>query len=103
MKRALLILLALSLSFCAFAQPVPTETWTWQYGGPGFDRPLAMRPTPDGGVILAGDYCAVPDGQMDMIVAKLSADGETEWVTHYGDSVKMETAFDILPMQNGDY
>jgi hypothetical protein len=103
MKHALLVLMVIAVPLMLYAQPVPTVQWTWEYGNEAFERALSVRPTSDGGVIMAGDHSIGLNGQTNMLVVKLNPAGNLEWSRSYGSSDKMETAFDILPMRDGGY
>lgn len=103
MKHALLYFIVIAVPLTLLAQPMPVVQWTWEYGNESFERALSVRPTSDGGVIMAGDHSEGLNGQTNMLVVKLSAAGTPDWIRSYGSADKMETAFDILPMADGGY
>ncbi|WP_185273972.1 T9SS type A sorting domain-containing protein [Adhaeribacter swui] len=76
-------------SFCVQAQ---TKIWDKTYGGSGSDAFESIKPTNDGGFILAGtsyspvsgDKTGVAGGSGDYWVIKLNADGSKQWDKTFG-------------------
>ncbi|MBN1381478.1 MAG: hypothetical protein JXA41_07375 [Deltaproteobacteria bacterium] len=58
--------------------------WQKTYGGSGDEYPRAIKPTPDGGFILASDTQSFGAGGRDVWVVKLDANGTVEWEKAYG-------------------
>ena len=75
--------------------------WTRTFGGSGEHEATSAVPTPEGGYVLAGSL-STPDRDRDVLVVKLDALGNTEWIqTHGGDS--LDVARDILAPAVGGY
>ncbi|MEX1132382.1 MAG: T9SS type A sorting domain-containing protein [Flavobacteriales bacterium] len=75
--------------------------WTRTFGGSGEHEALSAIATQDGGYALAGSL-NTPDRDRDVLVVKLDALGNTEWIqTHGGDS--LDVARDIIAPAGGGY
>ncbi|THU39804.1 T9SS type A sorting domain-containing protein [Niastella caeni] len=82
--------------------------WEKTYGGSGSDRPYAVRPTIDGGYIVAG-YSNSADGDVIQLhagaeawIVKLDANGNKVWTKTYGGT-STDTAYAICQMPDGGY
>ncbi|MEX0812831.1 MAG: T9SS type A sorting domain-containing protein [Chitinophagales bacterium] len=82
--------------------------WEQNYGGTGDETAASMKPTMDGGYVLAGhsdsqDFDA-PDnnGDFDFLVLKLDSSGNVEWGQNYGGSWEDEV-FSITQTSDGGY
>lgn len=58
--------------------------WTKTYGGSLQDRGYSVRPTSDGGFIIAGNTRSYGAGESDMYLIKTDASGDTLWTRTYG-------------------
>lgn len=75
--------------------------WTRTFGGSGEHEAYSAIATPDGGYALAGSLIT-SDRDRDVLVVKLDAQGNTEWIqTHGGDS--LDVARDIVAAPGGGY
>lgn len=72
------------------------------YGGPGPDRINALRPTFDGGVIMAGSTTDERSGATDAWIVKLDAAFDVQWFRTFGEPAE-DAAEDIAVTPNGDY
>lgn len=84
-------------------------TWEHNYGSTGHDWPGTVRPTSDGGYILAGrvdsagqDVSGPLMGEADVWVAKLDSAGGIEWEQNYGGS-DHDVPFDIREAKGQGY
>lgn len=75
--------------------------WTRSFGGSGEHEARSAIATPDGGFVLAGSL-ATPDRDRDVLVIKLDADGDTEWIQVYGGD-SLDVARDIILAPGGGY
>ena len=83
MKRAISIgifLLAYISSMSLHAQ------WAKTYGGTASDYPYSIKQTSDGGYIVAGMTWGFDAGVTNMLIVKLSSEGDIEWQKTYGGS-----------------
>lgn len=83
--------------------------WEQDYGGTGDDNPLAIKPTSDGGYIVAGCTSTRNDGQVtghhgqyDFWVIKLSSTFVLEWAKALGGSMQ-DIAYDVIQTNDGGY
>lgn len=75
--------------------------WSRAFGGSGEHEARSVVATPDGGAVLAGSL-ATPERDRDVLVIKLDANGDTEWIqVHGGDS--LDVARDIILAPGGGY
>ncbi|MEW5734292.1 MAG: hypothetical protein AB1921_05535 [Thermodesulfobacteriota bacterium] len=58
--------------------------WQKAYGGSGNDQAYDIRPTPDGGYLVAGSTTSYGNGGYDAWVLKLDADGAISWQETFG-------------------
>jgi len=89
-----------------------TGTLQWQrlIGGSQQDGGLRVRPTPDGGYIMAG-YAGSNDGNItggdhggwDFLVIRFDNNGIQQWQKCYGGGTGNERAFDIQSTPDGGY
>ncbi|MFL5753686.1 MAG: hypothetical protein ACJ76F_09780, partial [Bacteroidia bacterium] len=81
-----------------------TLTLMWQktIGGTGDDRPTKIRPTGDGGFLVAGYTYSFGVGGGDIFIAKISASGTLQWFRNYG-TANFESPSDIIESGDGGY
>jgi hypothetical protein len=60
--------------------------WTRTYGGTELDDARAVRPTADGGYIVAGYTKSFGEGQADYYLLRVNSAGDTLWVRTAGDA-----------------
>jgi hypothetical protein len=68
------------------------KTWDRAYGGSGLDSLVSVRPTPDGGYLLAGSTTSPADGELtepgrggaDYWLVKVNSLGAVQWQHRYG-------------------
>jgi len=73
-----------------------------QLGFPTLDDATAIRPTSDGGSIVAGTTISIGAGNQDAWAMKLMPDGTVDWQFTYG-TLSTETAVDIETTPDGGY
>jgi len=102
----ILILLVILISINAISQPV--IEWKSIIGGSGEDVGSTILKADDGGYIVVG-YTRSDDGDIvsthglsDIILIKLNANGQREWVKTYGGS-SYEFGYCINKTQDGGY
>lgn len=85
-----------------------TPVWQRCYGGSLNDVPFGIKPTPDGGYIIAGESRS-SDGDLtsnagfaDYWVLKIDSDGDIQWQRSYGGSGG-DTAYAIELTTDGGY
>jgi hypothetical protein len=78
------------------------STWIGTYGGDEDDEGWAVRPTSDGGYVLAGHTKSFGTGDTDVLLVKTDAAGGLEWQRHYGGSNDDE-GYAVLPTADGGY
>lgn len=76
--------------------------WRKIIGGPDIDNIQSILQTEDGGYMVAGYTLSFGQGEYDMLVAKLSADGAVKWSKTYGGP-KIEYAKSIKSTPDGGY
>ena len=82
--------------------------WQRSHGGSGNDAATAVKQTPDGGYIVAGESSSTDGeitdhhGSSDYWVVKLNFDGKIEWEKSLGGS-SSERANDVQLAHNGGY
>jgi esterase/lipase superfamily enzyme len=77
-----------------------TPLWTKRFGTAANDRLYGVIPLADGGVMAAG-YSRGNGPADDMMLARLSANGELLWVKYFGDSSKADRIYGIAPAGDG--
>lgn len=99
----------LHVSFSAFSQ-LPSQQWSNTYGGSAVDVPFTIKPTADGGTIVAG-YTTSKDEDVsnvaareywDVWIVKLDACGNILWQQTFGGK-GYESARDILQTSDGGF
>jgi len=68
----------------AIAGPGDARNWTRSYGGPGEDAAWDLRPTSDGGAVVAGSTDSFGAGGMDAWVLRLDEAGYFLWEKTFG-------------------
>jgi len=95
------------ISFSAL-QAQPVIEWRGSFGGTDYETPSAVKPTPDGGIIIAGTTystdgdAAANKGVSDIIVVKLKADRTIDWKQTLGGSNE-DGAHDLQVTSDGGY
>lgn len=74
--------------------------WTRRHGGPNVEFGYCVRPTSDGGFIVAGSTESYGAGQSDFYLIKTTALGDTLWTRTYGGH-HYEYAHSVIPHNNG--
>lgn len=75
--------------------------WTRKFGGPGTDKGIALRATPDGGSIVVGfrTLLAIPS---DLWLHKLDAQGGVQWSRIFG-GISFDYANSVQLVSDGGY
>lgn len=82
--------------------------WQKCIGGSSRDYAWAVKPTPDGGYVIAGytdsnnGDISLNRGSFDIMVAKLDASGNLQWLNTFGGSAE-EWALDIVNTTGGGF
>ncbi len=85
----------------------PVNTWGTTYGGSSVERGEsfntrgAIRETADGGFVLAGQTQSSDEGDTDVLVLKIDAEGSVSWQKAFGGSGN--EAATVRPMTAGGY
>jgi len=90
----------IALAACGHGGGAPEGSWAMMYG-PGV-RAYDVKPTVDGGAIIAGVIRGVPDRTDDAWVAKLDLYGNIEWQQSYGGP-SSDIAYIVHPTTDGGY
>lgn len=81
-----------------------TVLWTRAYGGAGDDHFTRARHTSDNGYIAVGTTKSGRYAQGEMIIAKFSSSGATEWTKNIGfNTIYGETGYDIIQTSDGGF
>jgi hypothetical protein len=74
--------------------PHGDRKWIKYYGGEGDDQAKSVKPTPDGGFLILGDWgeTAAASGETDYYLIKTDAEGEIMWSKKYGLPARSEQA-----------
>jgi len=86
----------------AIAGNVPEAQWAKVFGGIYPDHAKVVRPTADGGYIVAGDTQSFGAVSKDVWVLKLDSAGNVQWQKTYGGDGP-DSASSILQVDNGGY
>ncbi|NEE00963.1 alpha/beta hydrolase-fold protein [Phytoactinopolyspora halotolerans] len=84
-----------------------TPAWATSVGTPANDRAYGMQPGPDGSVYVAGYTGGDLDGEHpgnardDAYAARVSASGDVEWVTQFGDPDAADRIYATAPAPDG--
>lgn len=106
--RSACMALALWWSLAALCQLPPGILWQHSYGGSANDFGMCVIPTLDGGHVLSGSTLSddgavnANQGDWDVWVLKLDAQGELEWQRTYGGT-NSDQARSIVQTGTGDY
>ncbi|MDD5223772.1 MAG: MopE-related protein [bacterium] len=76
--------------------------WEKTYGGTKYDFAYAVRQTSDGGYVVAGQTYSFGEGNSDVWVLKLDADGAVDWEKAYGGADR-DLAYSIQQTAGGGY
>lgn len=109
MLKVLPLLVFFSIPFISVAQVGPVIQWQYTWGSSGEDGAHVIKPTNDGGYIVAGrawgnngDVIGYHGGAGDVWVLKLDVTGTVEWQRVYGGS-GADYAQDIKQTSDGGY
>lgn len=75
--------------------------WEKNYGGSGVDQGQAIINTPDGGFLIAGESDSYGDGDNDMFLLKLDANGDSTWLKLFDNLGKNDGAEDVVLKEDG--
>ncbi len=70
-------------------------------GNPDADGGAAVRPTPDGGFIVAGHTQSLDADYSDALLLRTDAYGQVEWMRQYGEEDWDEGFSAVLPLEDG--
>lgn len=76
--------------------------WQRSYGGAADDYGQSVRPTPDGGYVLAGYTQSFGSGDYDMYLVKTDSTGNLLWSRTYGGS-KCDMCYCVQPTRDGGF
>jgi hypothetical protein len=76
--------------------------WTRTYGGDNWEMGKAVRPTYDGGYILAGVSQDLASGDNDIYLIKTDGEGDTVWTRIHGGSGG-DGPYEVLQASDGGY
>ena len=88
---------ALIMRFGPDAKPL----WARTLGGPGRDTAYSACATSDGAIAIAGLTTSAGAGGEDVLIAKISAEGQVIWKRTYGAD-DSDAAFSLCEASNGD-
>jgi sugar lactone lactonase YvrE len=89
--------------FLARLDPTGQVTWIAQWGTPADDGAIGVAVDKDGNLLVAGATAGRPDaanGDLDMLLSKLSSKGEVLWSRQYGGAEK-DSARRVAISQDG--
>jgi len=75
--------------------------WEKSFGGPGLERARNLYPRPDGGAVLVGFTTSQGQGDRDVWVLSVDAQGTAEWERTFG-GLHDDEATDVAVTQTGD-
>ncbi len=76
--------------------------WSRAFGGDGSDSAFAVKQTPDGGFIVAGNSTSFGNGSQDVFLIRLDAGGDTLWTKVFGNNL-MQGARDVELLADGGF
>jgi hypothetical protein len=76
--------------------------WTNTFGGSGWDFGYSVQRTFDGGYIIAGETYSNSNGENDMLLLKISENGEWEWQKNFGGALQ-DYAKDVTQLSDSGY
>jgi enterochelin esterase-like enzyme len=82
--------------------------WTRQFGTPETDRAYGVAVAPDTGAVMAGYTRGDFDGQHagnaadDVFVGSTSADGDSQWITQFGDPLEADRGYGLTLDADGN-
>jgi hypothetical protein len=76
--------------------------WAKTYGGTGWDIPLSVQQTSDGGYIVAGTTSSFGAGGGDIFLIKTNAFGNVQWAKTYGGTGD-DVAYSVRQTSDGGY
>lgn len=79
-----------------------TQIWRHRFGGEGDDIAWAVRPTSDGGCIVAGQTNGRGAGEFDANLLRLDGQGAELWSRTYGGS-QIDRIFSVEPTEDGGF
>ena len=75
--------------------------WEKTYGGSGIDQGQAIINTPDGGFLIAGESNSYGNGDNDMFLLKLDANGDSLWINVFDSFGENDRAEDVVLKEDG--
>lgn len=82
--------------------PSGKPVWAKTYGGPGNEYAIDIKTLPQGGFIVAGWTESFGQGQADVWVMRLDAEGDVVWANAYGGP-GIDQAWAIAPTRDGGF
>ena len=76
--------------------------WTQTYGGEGYEYPLSLIQTDDGGFAMVGHTNSFGEGDRDWYFVKTDAEGEEQWTRTYGGE-QADVCFSIVQTEDGGF
>lgn len=76
--------------------------WTKTFGGNAWDFAHSIQGTFDGGYMIAGETFSNTNGENDMWLVKISANGQLEWEKKYGGPLQ-DFAKDVVQLSDSSY
>lgn len=77
------------------------QQWVRGYHGGGWDFPIKIKQTLDGGFIMLSRSNSYSE-QLEILLTKVDFSGESQWTKTYGRNRELN-AFDILQLPDGDF
>lgn len=74
--------------------------WSRHFGGTKNEEGRSFVELPDGGLVIAGSTESYGNGQNDIMLIKVDAQGRLKWMKTYGGTAT-DRAFDIKPTSDG--
>ena len=75
--------------------------WEKTYGGGGVDQGQAIINTADGGFLIAGESDSYGNGDNDMFILKLDANGDSTWLKVFDNLGENDAAADLVQKEDG--
>jgi|GEM_PF-3702073 len=87
---------------CLVALPSMASSWVSVFGGEEDDIGWAIKATPDGGYVVAGETSSYGAGKRDALLLKLDGQGALQWSKTLGGTLD-DAAFDVCVTADGGY
>jgi hypothetical protein len=101
-KKSSLLGILLSVLLLSLSVSTAHGQWAYTYGGSSNDRFTSIQQTQDGGYVLVGHTYSLGVGNSDVLVMKLSSEGDLTWQKAYGGT-GYDQAKSIQQTQDGGY